>query len=122
MSGFFGLDFMVEKDTSKPYLIEMNPRCTPLSHLPLGTGRDMIEALAAQLSGRPLRPTVSITQNDTIAYFPQAWRKESELLASSFQDIPEGEPNLVKALLRPWPERSLLFRLASKASLLKSSA
>jgi hypothetical protein len=124
LSGFFGLDFMIEEGSHKPYLIEMNPRSTPLSHLQLGQGRDLMEALAAQLSGRPIRDTVPVTQNDTIAYFPQAWHSDSdrELLLTSFQDIPEGEPDLVKALLRPWPERSLLFRLVSKANVLKSSA
>ncbi len=30
LSGFFGLDFMIEADSREPYLIEMNPRCTPV--------------------------------------------------------------------------------------------
>jgi hypothetical protein len=114
LSGFFGLDFMIEDGSGATYMIEMNPRCTPLSHLQLGTGRDMIEALCAQLSGRPVREMPSVTQNDMIAYFPQAWHRKSELLQSSFQDIPRGEPDLVQDLLRPWPERSLLYRAASK--------
>ncbi len=29
-SGFFGLDFIIEQPSGKPYLIEMNPRCTQL--------------------------------------------------------------------------------------------
>lgn len=116
LSGFVGLDFMIEDGSGATYMIEMNPRCTPLSHLQLGTGRDMIEALCAQLTGRPLREVPSVTQNDMIAYFPQAWHCKSELLQSSFQDIPRGEPDLVQDLLRPWPERSFLYRTASKIS------
>lgn len=114
LSGFFGLDFMIEDGSGTAYLIEMNPRCTPLCHLQLGKGRDMVEALLAQISGRPLQETPSVTQNNLIAYFPQAWHSKSELLKSSFQDIPQGEPDLVEDLLRPWPDRSLLFRIGLK--------
>jgi hypothetical protein len=116
LSGFFGLDFMIEDRSGATYLIEMNPRCTPLSHLQLGKGRDMIEALGAQLSGRPLQETSPVTQNNMIAYFPQAWQCKSEFLQSSFQDVPQGEPDLVEDLLRPWPDRSLLYRIVSKVS------
>jgi len=116
LSGFFGLDFILEERSGAAYLIEMNPRCTPLSHLQLGKERDMIEALGAQLSGRPLQETPAVTQNDMIAYFPQAWQSKSEYIPTSFQDIPQGEPDLVQDLLRPWPDRSLLFRFVSKVS------
>ena len=66
LSGFFGLDFMIEEGTGATYLIEMNPRCTGLCHLQLGRGRDMIEALRAQLSGQPHRENSPVTQNDLI--------------------------------------------------------
>lgn len=114
LSGFFGLDFMIENGSGKTYLIEMNPRSTLLCHLPLGPGRDMIAPLFAKLSGRPLRETMSVTQNDLIAYFPQAWQFKSEFLPSSFQDVPQGEPELVQDLLKPWPDRSLLYRAVAK--------
>jgi hypothetical protein len=116
LSGFFGLDFMIEDKSGASYMIEMNPRCTPLSHLQLGKGRDMIEALRAQLSGRPVRETPPVTQNEMIAYFPQVAQCKSEFLQSSFHDIPQGEPDLVEDLLRPWPYRSLLYRIVSKVS------
>lgn len=111
LSGFFGLDFMIEDATGAAYLIEMNPRCTPLCHLQLGKGRDMIGALQAQISGQPARDLPPVTRKEMIAYFPDAWNSRSEFLQNSFQDIPSGEPDLVRELLRPWPERSLLFRL-----------
>ena len=38
LSGFFGLDFMLEDGSDAAYLIEMNPRCTPLCHLQSGAG------------------------------------------------------------------------------------
>jgi hypothetical protein len=114
LSGFFGLDFILEQETGAAYLIEMNPRCTPLCHLQLGEGRDMVGALYAQLAGKPLRHTPPPTQNDLIAYFPQAWTSTSELLKSSFHDVPKGEPDLVDELLHPWPDRSVMYRLGSR--------
>ena len=100
LSGFFGLDFVIEEGTGAAYLIEMNPRCTPPCHLRLGIGRDMIGALSAQLTGKPLSEPVSITQNNLIAYFPQALLRNSEFLSSSYHDVPEGEPELIQELLR----------------------
>jgi hypothetical protein len=113
LSGFFGLDFMIQDESDVAYLIEMNPRCTPVSHLQLGKGQDMIGPFRARLSSRPLVPTPEATQNDLIAYFPQARNSEQELLNSSFLDVPEGEPELVQELLNPWPERTLVFRATS---------
>jgi ATP-grasp domain len=116
LSGFFGLDFMIEDGSGATYMIEMNPRCTPLSHLQLGKGRDMIEAFGAQLASRPLQVMPPVTQNDLIAYFPQSRQYQSELVQSNFQDIPQGEPELVQDLLRPWPERSLLYQIVSRVT------
>lgn len=101
LSGFFGLDFMIERESRATYLIEMNPRCTPLCHLRLSKGRDMVGALAAHLSDQPFRETPSTIPNDMIAYFPQAWRCKSKFLDSSFQDVPDDEPALVTELLKP---------------------
>jgi len=111
LSGFFGLDFMIEDGGDTTYLIEMNPRCTQLCHLRLGKGRDMIGALWAQLTGKPLGETPPVTHNDMIAYFPEAWNCKSEFIRSSFQDIPLGEPELIKLLLGPSSDRSILGRM-----------
>jgi hypothetical protein len=111
LSGFFGLDFMIEDRTRVPYLIEMNARCTPLCHLQLGEGRDLVGALWTKLSGEPMRNMSPIIQNDTIAYFPAAWTYNKELLDLSHQDIPWDDPELIEALLRAWPSHTLLFRL-----------
>ena len=109
LSGFFGLDFMIEQGSGATYLIEMNPRTTPLCHLRSGKGRDLAGAFWAQLAGQPFPESAPMTQNQMIAYFPEAC--DSELLKSCFQDIPQSEPDLVGELLRPWPNRTLLFRL-----------
>jgi hypothetical protein len=111
LSGFFGLDFMIDDAANETFLVEMNPRCTPPCHLPLGPGRDLIEALRSQLAGEPIRERAPVTRNELIAYFPNASAIGSELPQSSFQDVPSDEPKLVQALLHPWPGRSLLYRI-----------
>ena len=112
LSGFFGLDFMVEAGSGATFLIEMNPRGTPLSHLQLGKGRDMAEALCSHMAGQPPREKPPVTQNDMIAYFPDAWSCESEYLGTSFHDIPRGEPELVQELLRLGSVRRLPARVS----------
>jgi carbamoylphosphate synthase large subunit len=108
LSGFFGLDFVIQEHSRATYLIEMNPRSTPATHLRLGPGRDMIGALAAQLTGKPLSEPVSITQNSMIAYFPEALLRKSEFLPSSYHDVPESEPELIEELCRPKLRRGVL--------------
>jgi hypothetical protein len=99
LSGFLGLDFVIEAGSNVPYLIEMNPRCTPLCHLRLGSGRDMVAALCEQISEQTFLEKTPVTENDLIAYFPQAWFGKSQYLATSYHDIPQGEPELVQMLL-----------------------
>lgn len=114
LSGFFGLDFMIEDASGSAYLIEMNPRCTPLSHFQLGFGKDLIGALYAQLTGQQLREGTSNTKSDRIAYFPQALNCNRELLDSSYLDVPIDEPELMEALLHPWSGRSFVGRFVDR--------
>jgi ATP-grasp domain len=114
LSGFFGLDFMIDHAGGAIYLIEMNPRCTPLCHLQLGKGRDMVAALFERLTGSPHREAPATTGNDLIAYYPQALQSATEFLQSSFVDIPQDEPQLIDELLNPWSGRSPLGRLLDR--------
>lgn len=115
LSGFFGLDFVIEKGTGTTYLIEMNPRCTPPCPLPLGKGRDLVAAMWAHLVGKPAPETRSVTSKKRIAYFPQARasaaRGHDALLDASYHDVPRDEPGLIHELLHPRPERSLAGQL-----------
>jgi thioesterase domain-containing protein len=117
LSGMIGLDFMLEAETGDAYLIELNPRSTPLTHLKLAKGRDLVGMLAAEVSGRPPRQRPPSTDKDLIAYFPQAWlgSPDKDLLRASYQDIPWDAEGLVHELLRvPWPDRSILARIANR--------
>lgn len=113
ISGFFGLDFMID-ESDETYLIEMNPRCTPLCHLQLGRERDLIGKLRSKLTGQAYQPTPPVTENNMIAYYPRAKQTASKFLASSFHDVPLGEPELIDELLNPWSGRSALGRFIDR--------
>jgi hypothetical protein len=108
LSGFFGLDFMIERDSDLAYLIEMNPRCTQLGHLQFPDQDNLASALCARVTGRPSVPSPLAIREAAIAFFPQAWRWQpgASEWTSAFHDIPWGEEALIKTLLcEPWPDR-----------------
>jgi ATP-grasp domain len=114
LSGFFGLDFMIERDSDAAYLIEMNPRCTQLGHLQFPDQENLAATLCARLSDRPTAPATVTIREPTIAFFPQAWRWKLGAAdwPSPFHDIPWGEEVLIKNLLcEPWPDRQWPARL-----------
>jgi len=113
LSGFHGLDFIIEETTGIPYLIELNPRATQLGHLPLTARGSLASVFAARLSGRTIPAGARRIQSETIAMFPHAWKTDprSEVLRTGYHDVPWEQPQLVRELLRiPWPERRLLNR------------
>jgi hypothetical protein len=121
LSGVHGFDFMLEEETGKAYLIEMNPRATQVGHLPLGPGRDIPAALYAVLSGQTPQPAPKVTENDTIALFPQEWTRDpqSPFLRSAYHDIPWEEPELVRDCAMNRQKQSAWY---SRANWIKSSS
>jgi hypothetical protein len=102
LSGLHGLDFMLEAHTGNAHLIEINPRTTQVGHLALGLERDLPIALYAALTGREIQPAPKITENETIALFPQEWARDpkSEFLQSAYHDVPWEEPQLIRSCVR----------------------
>jgi hypothetical protein len=102
ISGLHGFDFLLEKGTEKPYLIEMNPRATQVGHLAMGPGRDLPAALSAAICGDAVPETLKVTENPTIALFPQEWLRnpQSTFLSTAYHDIPWDEPDLIRDCLR----------------------
>jgi ATP-grasp domain len=101
MSGFFGLDFMIENESEIPYLIEMNPRCTQLGHLDFEGQPSLAAAFSGTLPAIP------------IALFPQALRTPTNTIGEScYLDMPSELPALVAELrLDPWPQRRWAARI-----------
>jgi glutathione synthase/RimK-type ligase-like ATP-grasp enzyme len=102
LSGVHGLDFILEARTGKPHLIEINPRATQLCHLTLGPRRDVSAALMGALSSKSVAPSPRLTENDTIALFPQEWIRDpqSSFLRSAYHDVPWQEPRLIEDCIR----------------------
>jgi glycosyltransferase involved in cell wall biosynthesis len=99
LSGLIGFDFMIDDRTRKPYLIEINARATQTAHLSLGPGRALPAALTSRLSGVPLKEPELVTDCETMALFPLAWRTApaSEFTRHLYHDVPWEEPDLVRA-------------------------
>ncbi len=107
LSGFIGLDFMIEEATGAAVLIEMNPRATPLCNIRGGGGHDLLAAACLAWSGREVAPAPAL-ETDMVAHFPLAlhWNPADPRLAHCYQDIPHEAPALVRAMLEPyWPDR-----------------
>lgn len=102
LSGVHGFDFMLEERTRDAYLIEINPRATQVGHLTLGLGRDIPAALHSAVSGQAVRPTTKVTNDDTVALFPQEWLRDpsSAFLQSAYHDVPWDQPDLIRACVR----------------------
>jgi predicted ATP-grasp superfamily ATP-dependent carboligase len=103
LSGMIGFDFMIEAATGAAYLIEMNPRNTPICAVRLGPGRDLAEALIARISGRPVRERPPRTDRDIVVFFPDTWQDNPAnlFLNSGYHDVPWEQPNLVRVLMLP---------------------
>jgi ATP-grasp domain len=124
LSGFHGLDFIIEHKTGKANLIEINPRCTQLGHLRLPLQGDLAGTISAKLWDEPV-PTPQqqdCIHGQTIAFFPQTfnWNPKSVYLRNGKHDVPWEEPELVRELFRDaWPERQWLSRIYHHFRVLK---
>ena len=120
LSGFHGLDFMIENETGDAYLIELNPRCTQLGHLQTATQGDLVGVFCGAFDDTGLLQGNGAIQNEgaiheeTIAFFPEALfsNPKCPYLPTSYIDVPWEEPRLAIELMRgDWRDRGLLARL-----------
>lgn len=111
LSGFFGLDFILEEGTGRSFLIEMNARLAPPCYLRFEKGRDLVGAMWASVTGQVLPNNDRVTDSDYIAYQPQTLHNQ-DMPPACFYPEPENEPELARELQNPFPNRTVLFRLA----------
>jgi hypothetical protein len=99
LSGFIGLDFVLDH-ANKAWLIEMNPRVTPICHLMNGF---LPAALFTQMTGTDPGIKIPLVRNQTIALFPGELQRSnhSVYIASCYHDLPSDEPEFVQACLKP---------------------
>jgi len=115
LTGFYGLDYVLDANTGVPQLIEMNPRSTQLGHLEFTDQRSLVTEFCAAFRGQaavnPHRPI----PGDTVALFPASLailHTHHARVDAAYLDEPMEEPALVEELKRdPWPERQWLSRM-----------
>jgi predicted ATP-grasp superfamily ATP-dependent carboligase len=110
LSGFHGLDFVLDQDTDAAYLIELNPRATQLGHLNLSAHGDLAGVMARKLKNEAPDRMASKNQiqNSAIAFFPYAFNSRSAYLHQGYHDVPWDEPALLRELMCDPGRRSWL--------------
>lgn len=115
LTGFYGLDFMIDSGSGAAYLIEMNPRCTQLGHLRFGSAPSVVGTLVAQLRGEPSNADGEPLPLNIVSLFPQALNvpnDDSQSACRGYLDVPWDEPELIAELKQAsWPERRWLARI-----------
>ncbi len=100
-TGIISLDFMLD-ERGDAFLIECNPRPTPVSHLGHVTGIDLFKALYCAIAGEKYKQDQSgVFEEKNIALFPKELARDnkSHYLYSAYHDVPWDEPELVKYFL-----------------------
>jgi glutathione synthase/RimK-type ligase-like ATP-grasp enzyme len=100
LSGFVGFDFIVDS-ANRAWLLEMNPRVTPVCHFALADGTNLAGSLYGQMTGQLPRSKDVRIRRDLIALFPnEVIRAPSgDYLGSCQHDVPWEEPELVRTIL-----------------------
>lgn len=116
LTGFAGVDFILEARTGRAVMLELNARVTPTSHLGSLRGTDLCAALMAELTDEreiaSPRPAQLGPAPQTAALFPSELMRDaaSEYLRSAYHDIPEDEPELIAAWRDLFPQKARLLR------------
>lgn len=103
MSGFFGIEYIVDAVTGEAYLLEINRRATPATHLGSMIGIELCAALYAAVNGQPMsgRHDLDPGEEHFIAHFPQEWLRDpqSRYLRDFRIDAPWDDPEVMEAML-----------------------
>lgn len=104
VSGFVGVEYMIERATGEAYLIEINRRMVPATHTGRWAGVDLAAAFAAAVAEEEWQgPTDAPTGTQLrLALFPQEWLRDpaSRDLETLPTDAPWDDPRLFAAMLR----------------------
>ena len=100
LSGFVGFDFVLDS-FNQAWMIELNPRVTPICQFCLADGTNLAGSLYTQMTGLRPRSTPATITRSPIALFPNEVVRcpSGEYLQSSQHDVPWNEPELVCSVL-----------------------
>jgi hypothetical protein len=118
-SGFIGVDFILDNANGLPYLLEINPRATPVCRLGRLLGLDLCSLFAANFADVKLEPPAPITV-DTIAFFPSEWLRSwcSPHLLDAHHDVPHNDPALLGRIYRSMPlKRRIMLSIGLRGTL-----
>ena len=87
LSGLIGFDFMLDSETGRANVIELNARATQTCHLRIGAGADPPAAFWAAVTGRSVRSHAAATAGDIVELFP---RDASEAIEPRL--LPDTQP------------------------------
>jgi glutathione synthase/RimK-type ligase-like ATP-grasp enzyme len=101
LSGFVGFDFIIDA-ANRAWLLEMNPRVTPICHFSLTDGTNLAGALYTQMQRQPPRSRPASINRELIALFPNEITRcpSSDYLPNCQHDVPWEEPELVRIVLK----------------------
>ena len=103
MNAFFGIEFVADRATGQPYLLEINRRVTPGTYLGALFDVDLCVALYHAMHGRASssRRDLNPGEEHYLAHFPQEWLCDpaSRHLREWRVDAPWNDPDLFLAML-----------------------
>ena len=109
MTGLFTSEYIVEKATGLPYLIEINRRISPGTHYGAVMNVDLCAALHAAMHGvdSPSRSRLDSGEERIFVQFPAEWLRnpQSPWLRRHPVDVPWDDPELLDAMLALRNER-----------------
>lgn len=102
LSGFQDFEFMLDADSGKATLVEINPYCVAPVYLNTGPGHDPVDAFCRRWTGRPPAAQAPVHPGRLIAYFPQSWVADPSdpVLKTGAYDVPVQDPGLVNQVIR----------------------
>ncbi len=103
MHGIFGIEFIVERNSGLPYVLEINRRVSPGFHRGADFDVDLAAGLWASLHGRPSTSRSHHDEREVhfCVNFPQEWLRDpdSTNLREHPVDVPWDDPDLIEAFL-----------------------
>ncbi len=98
-TGFGSVEYIIEKNTGKLFIIELNPRPTPTVHISSEVvPNDLCEMFYNGINSLPVE--CNKFKPYTLAMFPGEKKRDpmSIFLKESYHDIPLNDPDLLKAI------------------------
>ncbi len=102
LSGFFGLDFILDSETGEPFLIEMNPRSTQLGHVAVAGQADLAGLLWSEWAGIAPPQAADPELGPAMWFYPdgEQWTQATASFPGCRPDVQPEEQAAVDALLQ----------------------